>query len=61
MDADACDFDDDVDVKVNPVMKKEFCHLMTGLMHHNGPRGLLARTGRVKKPSNFKSLISPND
>ena len=34
---------DDDDLKVNRVMNKGFCHLMTGLMHHNGPRGLLAQ------------------
>ena len=48
-DHDAVDGDDDDDddegkavSKLYPVMNKGFCHLMTGLMHHNGPRRLLA-------------------
>ena len=32
-------------VKPQRKMNKGFCHLLTGLMHHNGPRGLLARAG----------------
>ena len=41
--------DDDDAGKVNPVMNKGFCHLMTGLMHHNGPRELLVQGGGSEK------------
>ena len=49
---DYCDYDAGVDddddnykkkkVKPRRKMNKGFCHLLTGLMHHNGPTRLLA-------------------
>ena len=64
-DHDAVDGDDDDDndegkavSKLYPVMNKGFCHLMTGLMHHNGPRRLLASLRKSDLISNHSFQLT---